>query len=122
MASPKVSPIACSKSGRQSSPVRGMRIPIRKVLPPSRINEPVGWHAYHPTHELSPDEALALEQLHRKVLQINPPDLIVMPIAGRFGPLVVDAFGRQQLVERAAAVDGLIVRAAGEKDDLEILV
>src|SRR5438874_3920123 len=45
-----------------------------------------------------------------------------MPVTRRFGPLVIDAFGRKQLVEIAAAVDGKVVGPAAKPDQLKVLV
>src|SRR6266498_620427 len=58
------------------------------------------------------------ERLLQQGVQIDAPDLVVMAIATIFAPEVFDAFFRKRLVERAAAVNRVVLGARAEEDEL----
>jgi hypothetical protein len=65
---------------------------------------------------------LVPEQFGQQVAEVDPPDLVVVPVPRRLDPLVADALGRERLVQRPAAADGGGGGAAAEPDELELLV
>src|SRR3954466_3118906 len=62
------------------------------------------------------------EQLRKDGVQVDAPDLIVVPVPGALREFVGDLFVNQQPVGRAAVVDEGVIRAAPDPDQLVVLV
>src|SRR4051812_35366766 len=62
------------------------------------------------------------EQLRKDAVQVDAPDLIVVPVPGALREFVGDFLVSQQPVEGAAVVDEGVIRAAPDPDQLVVLV